>query len=285
VDHQGNDILNADDIYSDPLAADSLPADRMVKAQDAWPQSTTAANYVGADLVLAGGTGARVVTITNVANLAGDTFQFQVVDTNGVYAATTWTEGVGGAPLGVDCVNAGLTTIQCACAFYARGVASPIAGITFARTDATCSDAKVFFGPTPGVASNTVGAYTDGGTAGLTYTQRANGNILVPSSSCIEISGATALSGGVSIQGASNQINFLNSLACSGSSYATVVAGSITNAGTFSWGMNAALSTGSEIQFSSTTAYSGANADKSRERGNCTRHLHHLPVESLPGCK
>lgn len=257
VDIQGNDLLNVDDAYQSALTSDTLPRDGMIKAQDAWPQSTTAANYVGADLVLAGGTGARVVTITNVANLAGDTLTFSVMDNNGVIAATganIVTEGVGD----VNCVGAGLTTAQCACAYHTRILTTtPITGVVPSRTDGTCSDSKIFFGSAAGTVASIELYYVSGGTVGLTSTERLDGYVTVASHAGIKMLGANMANAGTTLTAGSGTLSIGGGLS-GGATGLLYDAGNVISTARYIAAASDQIQSAYEFQFSSTTNYSGA---------------------------
>jgi hypothetical protein len=258
IDMAGNDIKNLDGSYQDNLTADTLPRASRFQGQNSWSQSTTAANYVGAPVVVSGGVGAKYVTISNVANLTGDTLVVHVMDQDGTVAsggANTLTESAAAGPRDVNCVGAGLTTAQCACAYYTVINTGVIAGVTASRTDGTCSDSKFFIECNSSVCAATSAVYTSGGTVGLTVTMRLSGPIVSPNNIRLYQSGTSPnLTTHTCLGGGSGLFAFSADCATAGPMYASA----FNHAVNFVIGAtDAQFRSAYDLSWSSTTAASG----------------------------
>lgn len=164
------DIQDGDDWYKRPIATDAAPNPTTLVGQSSIVSAATVAptNQTGGNIAFQPGTGLRTMTVLNAAGVATVTLQSQ-------------TDGVLNTPrslvIGTICAAGGLTVAQCACLVYDALVATPAVGIaTPTRLDGTCSNARLAFAVTPGVASAMTIATTDAAVAAV--VSGANGNIV-----------------------------------------------------------------------------------------------------------
>jgi hypothetical protein len=147
----GRDITSLDDAYGTCMTSDAAPSPVTV-VTDACVYPVPGSTYTtGADIVLSGSPGAINLTGVTKAGTAGDTLLFQVRKNDGTSSIVTLTEGAGAGQW--NCAGAA-TDIACVCNLYTLVTAHATLGsiVQVARTDATCSDEKLFFGVVPGAS-------------------------------------------------------------------------------------------------------------------------------------
>jgi hypothetical protein len=117
-------------IRQDARTTNALPNVLRMLAQTAWPQAATAANQVGANLILAGGIGSRTLFVSNFALGAGDALQILNDGTT-----TTLTEGVEFAAVTSNAVTA--TNIAAAINTSLVATATAISNVVYVTKLAT----------------------------------------------------------------------------------------------------------------------------------------------------
>lgn len=223
LDFDGYDAKNLDDVYAEAPTTDAAARSTTITVQPVYPVPG-ATNTTGANLILSGAPGARNLTGVTRAATTGDTLTFAVTSMAGAVTSTIKTEGVA-SPDGWDCDGAA-SDAECVCNLYTLLTgAGAISGVTVTRTDATCSDERLFFGVTPGTSVRLT--VTESDAANMPVVDGTDGGVIVVGSPGDTVFTQGSIQFGVGSPRVSGYASGLGIRSSDGSGYADLYANAV----------------------------------------------------------